>query len=157
MESDNNKETSKTEQIHQYITMRIGHQLFGVSVNHVVDVQRYQKITPIPLTRREILGSLNLRGRIVTNLDIRVLLEIDDKIDIEKSMSIVVEHGDELYSLVVDKVGDVVSVKSQELVKNPDNLSKLWQEVSLGIFPMQEELVVILDLDKIMPLLLEEK
>jgi chemotaxis signal transduction protein len=59
-----------------------------------------------------------------------------------------------LFSLVVDKVGDVVGVTQDSMVKNPDNLSTLWQKMSLGIFPMQEELVVMLDLDAVMETLM---
>lgn len=145
-----NKEEAK-----QFVTMTIGHQIFGISVEHVVDVLYPQKISPIPLARKEVVGSLNLRGRIVTALDIRVLLEIQDVFELAKDMCVVIEYKNELFSLIVDKVGDVVSVHKSKLAKNPDNLNKLWHEVSLGIFPMNEDLVVILDVPKLISLLME--
>lgn len=142
-------------EVDQFVTMTIGHQIFGISVEYIVDILSQQKINPIPLSRQEIIGSLNLRGRIVTALDIRVLLGLNDQPHLEKKMCVVVDHGSELFSLMVDKVGDVVHIPTNKLAKNPDNLNKLWQEISLGIFPMEDELVVILDITKVITILME--
>jgi purine-binding chemotaxis protein CheW len=147
----NDKETN------QFVTMTIGNQIFAVSVDYIVDVLATQKINKIPLANKEIIGSLNLRGRIVTALDISILLDMDEKIDLEKNMCIVVEYDNELFSLIVDKVRDVVSIPKDLLMKNPDNLNHLWQEISLGIFPMDKELVVVLDINKLMLSLLDKK
>ena len=153
--SEINDNETKEEESKQFVTMTIGHQLFGIDVEHVVDILSPQKISSIPLTRKEIVGSLNLRGRIVTALDIRVLLDIQDKIELDKNMCVVIENKNELFSLVVDKVGDVVSISKSKLAKNPDNLNKLWHEVSIGIFPMNDELVVILGVTKVLSMLME--
>lgn len=142
-------------EVNQFVTMTIGHQIFGISVEYIVDILSQQKINPIPLSRQEIIGSLNLRGRIVTALDIRALLGLNDKPHLEKKMCVVVDYGSELFSLMVDKVGDVVHIPTNKLAKNPDNLNKLWQEISLGIFPMEGELVVILDITKVITILME--
>ncbi len=143
--------------LQQFATIKIGDQTFGISVDHVVDVLFPQKISSIPLTKPQIVGSLNLRGRIVTALDIRITLNIESKVNVDKNMCIVVEYDHELFSILVDKVGDVATVSVHDLIKNPDNLSKSWQEISLGIFPMDNELVVILDLDKLMAMIMETK
>lgn len=146
-------ESKITKELYQFVTIRIGDQNFGILVEHVVDILFPQKINPIPLARKEILGSLNLRGRIVTSIDIRMLLQIDKAFDANNNMCIVIEYGDELFSLVVDEVGEVITVNSSDLTNNPDNLSNLWQEISLGIFLMKEELIVILDINKVMEML----
>lgn len=139
----------------EYIIVRIGEQLFGIPVNHVVDVLLPQKINLIPLTRKEILGSLNLRGRIVTVLDIRFLLEIKEVLNTSKSRFVVIEYQDELYSLVVDSVSEVLNLDGKQLLKNPDNLTKFWNNISKGIFPLESELVIILDIDKVISILME--
>jgi len=144
------KQTLDQDDLKQFVTMRIGPQSFGISVDSVVDILFPQKITPIPLTQKEIIGSLNLRGRIVTALDIRSLLGIDDVLDSKHAMCVVIEYDNELFSLVVDTIGDVVNLSMHELIANPDNLGEAWQEMSLGIFPLQEELLVILDINKVM-------
>lgn len=143
------------KELGQYVTMRIGHQIFGISVNNVRDILAPQKVNYIPLARKEVIGSLNLRGRIITALDIRVLLDIHDPFDINKNMCVVVEHNQEFYSLLVDSIGDVVSIFSEDLKKNPDNLSEIWQDISLGIYPEEGRLIVILDIDKIIDSLKE--
>jgi purine-binding chemotaxis protein CheW len=146
-------ESKITKELYQFVTIRIGDQNFGILVEHVVDILFSQKINPIPLARKEILGSLNLRGRIVTSIDIRMLLQIDKAFDANNNMCIVIEYGNELFSLVVDEVGEVITVNFSDLTNNPDNLSNLWQEISLGIFLMKEELIVILDINKVMEML----
>ena len=148
-------EHNKEKDLKKFVTMKIGAQDFGISVDFVVDVLFPQHVTPIPLVRQEIIGSLNLRGRIVTALDIRSLMEINKPLDPSHAMCVVVEHEDELFSLVVDEVGDVVSFSMDEMVENPDNLSPVWQEMSLGILPLKEELLVILDINKIMSALMK--
>lgn len=145
------------EKLQQFATMTIGDQKFGISVDYVVDVLFPQKISSVPLASPQIVGLLNLRGRIVTALDIRVTLDIESKVNVNKNMCIVVEYDHELFSILVDKVGDVATVSVHDLIKNPDNLSKSWQQVSLGIFPMENELVVILDLDRLMTMIMETK
>src|ERR1700749_1433684 len=85
-----------------YVTMRVDRQLFGVNVKHVRDVLRQQKVTAIPLAPKEVTGSLNLRGRIVTVIDVRTRLGLPANENDEKSMFVVVEVKGELYSLKVD-------------------------------------------------------
>lgn len=149
------KENQNKQEFNQFVTMNIGRQVFGVSVDYIVDVLAPQKINKIPLAKKEIIGSLNLRGRIVTALDISVLLDIEKTLDIDKNMCVVIEYDSELFSLLVDKVGEVVSVSKDDLMKAPDNLNQFWQDVSLGIFPMSKELVVILDINKLMSSLMD--
>ena len=135
----------------EYVIMSIDKQLFGISVYSVRDILAPQKITSIPLAPREVAGSLNLRGRIVTAIDLRVILNLGSTSpeDYKKSMSIVVENNGELYSLVVDSVGEVLTLKLTDIVTNPENLSAKWQDLSVGIFPQKDNLIVILDVDKI--------
>ena len=150
----NTNKTEKVKELREFVTMRIGQQVFGISVTHVMDVLFPQVINPIPLARKEVVGSLNLRGRIVTALDIRLLLDIDEVVDLKKSTYVVIEYNNELFSLIVDEVGDVIVVPEDALIDNPDNLSKFWKEVSVGIFPVNQELVVILDINKVMETLM---
>jgi purine-binding chemotaxis protein CheW len=134
----------------EFITMSVSNQLFGISVHAVRDVLAAQKITNIPLAPPEIAGSLNLRGRIVTAIDIRKRLNIPLHNNQKDSMSIVVEHGEELYSLLVDSVGEVLRIAPSDLAHNPENLAPGWQEVSMGVFPLKETLLVILDVNKLL-------
>jgi purine-binding chemotaxis protein CheW len=111
----------------------------------VQDVLGPQRIAHVPLAPAEVLGSLNLRGRIVTAVDMRTRLGIDALDDSSQSMSVVVEHEGELYSLVVDKVGEVMSLPAADYERNPATLDVRWQEVSNGIYRLQGTLLIVLD------------
>jgi purine-binding chemotaxis protein CheW len=129
----------------EYLTCILADQSFGIPVLQIQDVLSQQPVTKIPLCPTEIEGSLNLRGRIVTAVNLRRKLGLPPRQKGKKNMSIVVEHQDELYSLTVDAVGDVVSLPKGELEKNPANLEENIKSVSSGIYRMEKDLLVILD------------
>ena len=148
------KENNKSE-LNDFVVMLIGHQYCGILVKYITDILLPQKINSIPLARKEIIGSINLRGRIVTALDMRKLLGINDPFDPATTRCVVLSHNNELFCLIVDKVQEVIPFSFNTLINNPDNFNELWHRISLGILPMKEELVVVLDIDEIMKLLME--
>jgi purine-binding chemotaxis protein CheW len=127
------------------VTMRIDQQLFGVPVQHVRDVLREQKVARIPLASPEIEGSINLRGRIVTVINLRKRLKLEPKQSDARHMFVVVEYQNELYSLMVDSVGDVMTISEDRIEKSPANLSPNWREVAVGITRLQDDLLVVID------------
>jgi len=133
-----------------YVTMRIDRQLFGIPVKYVRDVLRQQKITSIPLAPKEVSGSLNLRGRIVTVFEVRKRLGLPDSASEDKNMFVVVELKGELYSLMVDSVGDVLTVSAAVVEKPPANLDGEWKEISTGIYKLGSELLVIIDIQTLL-------
>lgn len=138
---------------HMFVTMRIDRQLFGVPVKFVRDVLRSQRITRIPLAPEEVAGSLNLRGRIVTVMDLRRRLRLAEKeASMEGGMFVVVEHKNELYSLVVDNVGEVLTISAGAIEKTPANLGGAWQDVASGIYKLDGELLVIMDVEALLTL-----
>lgn len=135
-----------------YVTMRVDKQLLGVPVEFVRDVLRPQKITPVPLASKTISGSLNLRGRIVTVIDVRRRLELAEDQNKDNHMFIVVEHKGDLYSLVVDSVGDVMTVPAAAIEKVPANITGSWRDVSSGVYKLERELLVIVDVATLLSL-----
>jgi purine-binding chemotaxis protein CheW len=130
----------------QYVSITIGGQLFGIPVLIVHDVLGPQRITRIPLAPPEVAGSLNLRGRIVTAIDVRLRLGLPKRdAGDDTAMSVVVEHGGEFYSLMVDAVGEVLMLSTAEFERNPATLDPRWRDVSLGIYRLDAELLVVLD------------
>lgn len=127
------------------VTMRVDDQLFGIPVQHVRDVLREQKVARVPLAPPEIAGSINLRGRIVTVINMRERLKLAPKQDKQPYMFVVVERHQELYSLMVDSVGDVMNVSHSHIEKSPANLSASWREIASGIHRLDGELLVIID------------
>jgi purine-binding chemotaxis protein CheW len=135
-----------------FVSIVIGEQLFGIPVLQVQDVLGPQRITRVPLAPPEVAGSLNLRGRIVTAIDIRTRLDLPEREDGKPRMSVVVDHGGELYSLMVDQVGEVLSLTNATFERNPATLDPRWREVSAGIYRLDGTLLVVLDVARLLVL-----
>ncbi len=133
-----------------YVTMFIDGQMFGIQVLTVQDVLGPQKITRIPLAPREVAGSLNLRGRIVTAVDVRLRLGLRNAAEDNKGMSVVVDQNGELYSLMVDQVGEVLTLPAAKFERNPPTLDPMWREFSAGIYRLEDKLLVVLDVAKLL-------
>ena len=132
----------------EYITAMIGRQLFGMPIDQVHDVFLPQNMTPVPQARSEVAGVLNLRGRIVTAIDLsRVLGVAAINMTNAERPAVSVSHANESYGLLTDIVGEVVSLTDDGLEPNPVNLDPAWARVSLGTFQLENELMVVLDVD----------
>jgi len=142
--------TAAVSESHEFVTLRIDGQLLGISVMHVEDVLKSQKITPVPLTPSAVVGTLNLRGRIVTAIDLRTRLGLDAIEDPEHCMSVVVSHHDYLYSLLIDEVGDVLSLPLDQFERTPPNLDEHWHDVAAGVYRLESELLVIIDIPRML-------
>jgi purine-binding chemotaxis protein CheW len=135
---------------HEFVSVSIAGQLFGIPVTKVQDVLGPQRITRVPLAPREIAGSLNLRGRIVTAIDLRVRLGLPGCDDASRSMSVVVEHRGEAYSLIVDQVGEVLHFDAAQRERNPATLDPRWRDVSDGIYRLESTLLIVLDTERLL-------
>ncbi len=138
------------EAAEMYLTLTVAEQLCGVPVLAVRDVLGQQTITRIPLAPPEVAGSLNLRGRIVTAVDLRRRLNLPPRPAEGKVMSVVVERDGELYSLLADSVGEVLPLPLAQRAANPPTLDPLWREVSTGVHRLGERLVILLDVERIL-------
>lgn len=132
------------------LTLTVGGQACGVPVLVVRDVLGPQTITRIPLAPPEVAGSLNLRGRIVTAVDLRRRLGLPPRPREVQPMSIVVEVGNELYSMLADTVGDVLPLVAEEQAPNPPTLDPVWREVSRGVHRRDGQLLLVLDVEKVL-------
>jgi len=133
-----------------FVTIKVEGQSFGIPVLAVHDVLNAQQITEIPLAPDWVSGVLNLRGRIVTAINLRRRLGLPPIEDGKSSMSVVVEHNEEPYSLQIDSVGEVLSLEDQLFERNPVTLDQRWREVSRGIYRLDDELLPILDVDRLL-------
>lgn len=133
-----------------FVTMTIAGQLFGIPVLTVQDILGPQKITRIPLAPPEVAGSLNLRGRIVTAIDVRLRLGLEPRAEGEPAMSVVVDHRGESYSLLVDSVGEVLSLDASDYERNPPTLDARWRDFSDGIYRLNGQLLVVLDVEQLL-------
>lgn len=142
--------TANTDIAAEFLTVIISGQRFGIPILQIQDVLGHQSVTRVPLSPPKIAGSLNLRGRIVTAVDVRKRLDMSGTYKKENGMSVVVEHENELYSLIIDQVGDVQKLRSDIFESNPPTLDPAWRDISLGIYRLDSELLVILDVPKLL-------
>jgi purine-binding chemotaxis protein CheW len=133
-----------------FLTLTVAGQGCGVPVLAVRDVLGAQAITRIPLAPPEVAGGLNLRGRIVTAIDLRLRLGLPPRMPGESAMSVVVEQQGELYSLLADSVGEVIPLPQAEFALNPPTLDPLWREISRGVYREGGRLLVVLDVERVL-------
>jgi len=149
-ESENRGKGTATSEQGEFVSITVAEQLFGIPVLQVQDVLGPQRITRIPLAPPEVAGSLNLRGRIVTAIDLRTRLRLPPLAEGRRGMSVVVDHGGELYSVLVDSVGEVLSLHAESAERNPATLDPVWREVSGGIYRLDKTLLIVLDVARVL-------
>ena len=135
------------EQLTEYVTVMIGGQLFGLPISRVQDVFMPDRVTRVPLAAPEIAGVLNLRGRIVTVIDMRRRLGLPPRTENGPQMAVGIEMKGESYGLLVDAVGEVMKLGEDTRESNPVNLDSRLALVSGGVHRLEGQLMVILDVD----------
>jgi purine-binding chemotaxis protein CheW len=138
------------ENLVEYVTVMIGGQLFGLPISRVQDVFMPERLTRVPLSSGEIAGVLNLRGRIVTVVDMRARLGLPPRNDDKPSMAVGIEMKGESYGLLIDTVGEVMKLGEATLEPNPVNLDVKLARVSAGVHRLDGQLMVILDVDSVL-------
>ena len=133
----------------EFVTVQLGGQLLGIPVLSVHDVMRMGALTRVPRAPPLVAGVMNLRGRIVTVIDVRRCLGLPQRESGAPSMGIVVEEGGQPYALVVDGVGDVVSVPADRFEAHPGTLSPVWRAVTGGVYRL-DELLLVLDIGRLL-------
>lgn len=146
------EQTLITNTLDQYVSFWLGDQLLGVPVTQVQEVLNAQSIARTPKARPEIAGLVNLRGQIVTAINLRKRMGLPDFEDDENCMNVVFKFKDESYSLLVDEVGDVIDVPAERLEPVPHTLDDCWKKVTLGVFQLEERLFIILNVEAILDL-----
>jgi len=135
---------------HELVSMTVAGQLCGVPVRQVQDVLGPQRITRVPLAPPEVAGSLNLRGRIVTAIDLRLRLDVPPQVPAERAMSVVVDQKGELYSLIVDSVGEVLSLPAADREPTPATIDPRWRAFTDGVFRLNGRLLVELNVERLL-------
>lgn len=135
-----------------FVTVVTGGQLFGLRLERVRDVFVPRGLSQVPLAPPEVAGLLNLRGRIVTAIDLRRRLGLPPRSDGGTPVAVGIEERGELYGLIVDRVGDVLRLKRSSYDANPVNLDQRWSKVCSGVHRLDHGLMVVLDVDKILDL-----
>ena len=134
----------------EYVTAMIGGQLFGLPIVRVQDVFIPERLTRVPLAPPEIAGVLNLRGRIVTLIDLRRRFGLGQRESGQVTMAIGVESRAESYGLLIDSVGEVLKLEDAAREPNPINLDERLARVSAGIYRLDGQLLIVVDVDRVL-------
>ena len=134
------------------VSIRVGEATFGVPVLSVQDVIAAVRIDVVPLAPPEVAGSLNLRGRIITAIDIRRRLGMPARAPSAPHMSVIVERSGELYALQVDDVGDVLWLAVADQEPAPITLAPDWRAVCDGLYRLEGQLMLVLDVERVLTL-----
>jgi purine-binding chemotaxis protein CheW len=132
-----------------YITFKAAGQLFGLPIERVQDVFTVANLTRVPLAAPEIAGVLNLRGRIVTIIDLVNRLQLKSSKVAARHLAIGMEVGAESFGILVDSMAEVLGLPDGERERPPINLDRELAGASAGVFRLERELLVILDADRI--------
>jgi purine-binding chemotaxis protein CheW len=132
----------------QYCTFFVDGHYFGLDVLRVQEIIRYQQMTRVPLASAEVRGLINLRGQIVTAIDLRRRLGLTDRPTDQLPVNVVVQTDDGAISLLVDEIGDVLEVREQLFERPPDTLRGTARELIRGAYKLEGKLLLILDTDR---------
>lgn len=150
MSNVRNADISTDHSAEEYITVMIADQLFGLRILEVQDVFMPEAITAVPLASEDVAGVLNLRGRIVTAIDMRKRLGLPPLEQNHHAMAVGIESKGESYGLIIDKVGEVHRLSHDTFEPNPANLDPRWAAVSAGVHRLDGKLMVVIDVDRIL-------
>jgi purine-binding chemotaxis protein CheW len=138
------------DEVIEYVTAVLDRQLFGLPIARVQDVFVPARLTRVPLAPTEVAGVLNLRGRIVTIVDLRRRVGLPPRQAGAAAMAIGIEQGGEAYGLLVDSVGEVMRISDAIRAPNPVNLDPRLADVSAGVYRLERELLIVLDVDRVL-------
>ncbi|MCC7053402.1 MAG: chemotaxis protein CheW [Gemmatimonadaceae bacterium] len=136
----------------EYVTFRLAGQWLGIPVMVVQEVLVAMQIACVPLAPDAIAGFLNLRGQIVTALDLRTTLRMPPREPGAAIMNVVVRHDGELFAFMVDEVGDVLSVDAADVAPPPPTLDSRWRSACLGIIRQEAGLLLVLNVHDVLRL-----
>jgi|SRR5215831_7166958 len=138
------------ENVVEYVTATVGDQLFGLPISRVQDVFKPQGLTRVPMAATEVAGLLNLRGRIVTVIDLRRRLDFLPKHRDSGLMAVGIEYKGESFGLLIEDIGEVLKLPVASREDNPVNLDPRLARVSSGVHRLDGRLLVVLDVERLL-------
>jgi len=134
----------------ELITFRLGKTLYGIDINKVLGINKILDITPVAQTPDYIKGLLNLRGQIISIIDLGIKLGLEPSVSGEESRIIIVNFNDEYIGLQVDQILDVVVSEKKKMAPPPPHLGKVQGEFFEGVVKTETNLIGILKIDAVL-------
>jgi purine-binding chemotaxis protein CheW len=133
----------------QLATFYLGTEFFGVHVARVQEIIRPQQMTTVPTAELFIRGLINLRGQIVTAIDLRRTLGMPDVANTDEQMNLIINFTDGSDSLLVDRIGDVIEVDASKIDPPPSSMKGIDRKYVEGVCKLDRQLLAILDVDRV--------
>jgi purine-binding chemotaxis protein CheW len=130
-----------------YFTVFVGDEIFGLPVENTHTIFRISSVTPVPLSPGDITGLVNLRGKIVTAVSLRRRLRMPIDATVQNTLAIGIEHKGENFALMVDEVGDVLSLAKADQIPVPPHFDPQRARLTSGLYRTGKLLIPILDID----------
>lgn len=144
---------TKPPDVQHVLAVYLGSAMFGIPITHIQEVLETPPLTYVPMLPPEVRGVMNLRGRVVTAVDLCAGLRQPDKgvtTSTPAFMSVVIEDGGDLYSLLVDKVGDVYAIPVASMGAVPPTVNDILKKAASGVFQLKDEIIIILKPDMLL-------
>jgi purine-binding chemotaxis protein CheW len=132
----------------KFCTFVLNRLLFGVEVEKVREVIRYQEMTRVPLAPRVVKDLINLRGQLMLALDTRLSLDLPERPATDLPMNVVLRHEESLVALLVDEIGDVLEVDEGAFEAPPETLDRKSREMISGVYKLDGRLLHVLNSTK---------
>jgi purine-binding chemotaxis protein CheW len=146
------QEQKAQSDIIQLATFFLHDELFGIDALHVQEILNYQEITSVPLAPEYVKGLINLRGQIVTVIDLRRRLGFEQLEDESAGMNLIVNSNEGLMSLLVDQIGNVRDVNRNQAKPPPGTIRGIAVHYIQAVCQLQDDLLIVLDLDSVLQL-----
>ncbi len=131
----------------EYVTMYVGDTLLGVEITNVDEINRHIEMTPVPHASDFVCGVLNLRGEVVTVVDLRMILGLPPATADKNTRTVIVRSGGEQIGLRIERIADVVRARTDKLAPVPPNLTGADGRLFKGVYRLEKELLVVLDIE----------
>ncbi len=132
------------------VTFYVGESLLGVPIQQIEEINRHLDLTPVPHGPDYVRGVINLRGKVVTVVDLRTILGLEPAAVGRDTRNVIVNFHGEHVGLIVDRVADVVAARSDEIDRPPANLSSADGRFYSGVYKLESELLVLLDVEAVL-------
>ncbi len=132
----------------QYVSFYLGNLLLGLPIHQVQEINRHLDVTRVPHAAYMVRGVINLRGEVVTVIDLPQVLGLAPAEITRSSRNVIVHHGDQLIGLMVDDVADILEIHKKEITAPPANVSGVDGKFFKGVYTTTDDIVVILDLQE---------
>lgn len=133
----------------QLCTFYLDDYCFGIDVLKVQEVFRYQEITSVPLVAEDVTGLINLRGQVITAINLRLRLGMKSWAEGQVPMNVVARTDDDVVCLLVDRIGDVMEISEEHYEPAPDTVQGAMRDLVTGVYKLQDRLLLILDTKKV--------